>query len=235
MTLVSQKSNDVSVVGDVNSPNKFDVQPGGERVLDLIARAGGLKKQPYESSVTVQRGRTKATIAFNTLISNPAENIYVGGQDVIYIYGESKSYVAFGATGQNQKFTFGAERLSLAEAVGQAGGLLDSRADPGQTFVYRLESRRALEKMGIDVTRFGTRTEVPTIYRTNFRDPASYFAAREFQMRDKDIIYVSNAASVQLVKFLSVLDTVSGTASNVAADSVTARDALHQLGRAAHN
>lgn len=234
VTLVSQKSNDVAVVGDVNTPGKFNVQPGGERVLDLIARAEGLKKEPYQSSVTIQRGGTKASVAFNTLISNPTENIYVGALDTIYVYGEAKSFVAFGATGQNQKFEFGAEKLSLAEGVGLAGGLLDNRADPGQTFVYRVENRRSLEKMGIDTTRFGDKTEIPTIYRTNLRDAAGYFAARKFQMRDKDILYVSNASSVELLKFLTVVDAVSGTTANVASDAVTTRDSIHQLGRAPH-
>jgi polysaccharide export outer membrane protein len=235
VTLVTQKSNDVSVVGDVNVPGKFSVQPGGERVLDLIARAQGLKKQPYESSITVQRDGKRATVAFNALVTNPMENIFVGNGDTIYVYGETKSFVAFGATGTNQKFDFSSENISLAEAVGLAGGLLDSRADPGQTFVYRVEDRRSLEKMGVDVTRFAGMTDVPTIYRTNLRDPSAYFAARSFRMRDKDIIYVSNASSVELIKFLTVVNAVSATNANVPADGVTARDSWHQLGRAAHN
>jgi polysaccharide export outer membrane protein len=235
VTLVSQQSTNVSVLGHVNSPGKFAVLQGGERILDLISKAGGLKKEPYESSVTVQRAGTRATVAFNTLVSKPRENIFVAPQDTIYIFAESKSYLAFGATGTNQKFTFGSENLSLAEAVAQAGGLLDSRADPAQVFLYRMENRRALEKMGIDVSRFEGRSEIPTIYRTNLRDGAGYFAARDMKMRDKDILYVSNAASVELIKFLNVIDTVSGTSANVASDSVTIRDPMHQLGRAAHN
>lgn len=85
------------------------------------------------------------------------------------------------------------------------------------------------------MSKFEGRSEIPTIYRTNLRDGAGYFAARDMKMRDKDIIYVSNASSVELIKFLNVIDTVSGTTANVASDSVTTRDALHQLGRAAHN
>lgn len=234
VTLVTQKSNDVSVVGDVNAPNKFDVQPGGERVLDLIARAGGLKKEPYQSSVTVQRGNRRATVSFNALIANPAENVYVGIGDTIYVYGEAKSYVAFGATGTQNKFDFGIEKLSLAEAVAQANGLLDNRADPAQVYVYRVENRRALEKMGVDVSKFGDKKEIPTIYRTNFRDPASFFAARKFMMRDKDVIYVSNSAQTELIKFLNLVDAVSATTANTSADLVTTRDAWHQLGRHAH-
>ena len=235
VTLITQNSNDVSVVGEVNTPNKFTVTTSGEKILDLIAKAGGLKKPPYQTSVTLQRGASKATVAFNTLINEPTENIYVGRGDVIYVYAESKSYVAFGATGSNQKFDFGSEKLSLAEAVAQAGGLLDARADPGQVFIYRLESRKSLEKMGVDTVKFGDRKEIPTIFRTNLRDPGSYFAAKRFTMRDKDLIYVSNAASVELIKFLDVVNSVSVSYSGVSADAVTARDALHQLGRAAHN
>lgn len=236
VTLVSQKSNDVSVVGDVNTPNKFDVQPGGERVLDLLARAGGLKKQPYQTTVTVQRGGRRATVAFNVLIENPRENVYVGSGDTIYVYGEAKSFVALGATGTQQKFDFGAETTSLAEAVAQAGGLIDNRADPAQVYVYRQENRKALEKMGVDTSKFAADVkDIPTVYRTSFRDPGGYFAARSFQMRDKDVLYVSNSQSVELIKFLSVVDSISSTGANVPYDTVTARDALHQLGRASHN
>jgi polysaccharide biosynthesis/export protein len=235
VTMVTQHSTDVAVVGHVNAPGKFSIQPGGERILDLIARAGGLKKEPYQSSVTVQRGARRATVAFDALVTRPAENIYVGINDTIYVYGEAKSYVAIGATGQQQKYDFGTEKLSLAEAVGQAGGLLDSRADPGQVFVYRLENRKALEKIGVDVTKFGEAKEIPTIYRTNMRESASLFASRSFQMRDKDVLYVSNASSVELIKFLTVLNSVTTTAAGTSSDAVTARDALHQLGRGAHN
>jgi polysaccharide export outer membrane protein len=234
VSMVSQHSTDVAVIGHVNSPGRFSINTGGERVLDLIARAGGLKKEPYESSVTVQRGTRRATVAFEALIEKPPENIYVGVGDTIYVYAETKSYVAIGATGQQQKYDFGAKSLSLAEAVGLAGGLLDSRADPGQVFVYRLEDRAALVKMGVDLSGLGEGREIPTIYRANMRESASLFAARKFVMRDKDVLYVSNASSVELVKFLNVLDSVSVSTAGTPSDVVTARDAVHQLGRAAH-
>ena len=229
VTLVTQHSNDVAVVGDVNKPDKFTVQPGGERVLDLIARASGLKKEPYQSTVTIQRGARRATVNFNTLISRPNENIYVGGGDTIYVYGEAKSFVAFGATGSQQKIDFGSEKISLAEAVAQAGGLLDNRADPAQVYIYRLENRKSLEKMGVDTSKFGDRKEIPTVYRTNFRDPASFFAAQNFNMRNKDVLYVSNSMSTEIIKFLNLVDSISATSANVPANGVTARD---EIGRA---
>jgi polysaccharide export outer membrane protein len=61
--------------------------------------------------------------------------------------------------------------------------------------------------MGVDLSRFSPAvTKVPTIYQANFRDPSSFFAAQQFTLRDKDVLYVSNASSVELTKFLGVIN-----------------------------
>ena len=50
---------------------------------------------------------------------------------------------------------------------------------------------------------------VAVIYRANLKDPATFFAAQEFPVKDKDLLYVSNASSVELQKFLNLLFTVA--------------------------
>ena len=55
----SQTSSEVSVLGDVNLPAKFQVNSNGERILDVIAKAGGPKQPGYETYVTLQRGKKK--------------------------------------------------------------------------------------------------------------------------------------------------------------------------------
>ncbi len=57
----------------------------------------------------------------------------------------------FGLTGQ---FAFEQEKLSLNEALAKAGGLIDTRANPSQVFLYRLEFRNVLEKVGMDLRSF---------------------------------------------------------------------------------
>lgn len=206
INLVTQRSNEVSVLGHVNTPGKFAVAPGGERILDLLARAGGLKREPYDSTITIMRGGSNATVPFSAIVDKPSENIYLGVNDTVYVFGEPKAFVALGASGTQQRFEFGARTLSLAEAVGRAGGLLDNRADPGQVFVFRHEKRSALMRMGADLAMFPTNQQyVPTVYRTNLYDPRNYFAARKFVMRDKDVVFVTNAQSVELQKFLELL------------------------------
>jgi polysaccharide export outer membrane protein len=72
------------------------------------------------------------------------------------------------------------------------------------------------------------------VYRANFRDPSSFFFAQGFAMRHKDVIYVSNADSVEVVKFLDYLRAITSTVSGVAGDTVLTKDATrgrHVLGQ----
>ena len=242
ITLVEQNASEVAVVGDVvNGANKFRIRMGGERVLDVISRAGGIKYPGYELFVTLQRGKKRATVYFPTLVNKPGEDIYVAPGDVIYIYREQQKFVAVGALGSSSQtsgvtgqYAFEQEKLSLNEAVAKAGGLLDSRANPGQVFLYRMEYREALEAMHVSLAKFPKHQKfIPTIYRANFRDPSSFFFAQKFPMRHKDVIYVSNADSVEVVKFLDYVRSMTSTVSGVAGDSVLTKDAVrgrHILG-----
>lgn len=43
----------------------------------------------------------------------------------IYIYQEAQTFLAFGALGRQGQFAFPQWKVTLGEAIGQAGGLLD--------------------------------------------------------------------------------------------------------------
>ena len=119
-----------------------------------------------------------------------------------------------GASGQQGQFNFEAWRVSLAEAVGKAGGLNDALADPGSVFLYRGEPREVAVKLGIDVTKFDT-PMIPIIYRVNFRDPSGYFLATKLEeLRNKDVLYVSNATVVEVAKFMQYLRLINATVND---------------------
>jgi len=235
ITLVEQNATEVAVVGDVvNGANKFRIRSGGDRVLDVISKAGGTKFPGYELFVTLQRGKKRATVYFPSLINNPGENIFVAPGDVVYVYREQQKFVAIGALGSTNQtsgvtgqYAFEQEKLSMNEAVAKAGGLLDSRANPGQVFLYRVESREALSAMRVNLSKFPKDQKfIPTVYRANFRDPSSFFFAQKFPMRHKDVIYVSNADSVEVVKFLNFVTAITQTVSGVAHDTILTKDAI---------
>ena len=70
---------------------------------------------------------------------------------------------------------------------------------------------------------------IPVVFRANFRDPASYFAATHFKLSDKDVIYVSNAASYELYKCLALLNNSSSTIANVPINLASAKYGVQYL------
>ncbi|WP_244631292.1 polysaccharide biosynthesis/export family protein [Aureimonas sp. ME7] len=224
VTLVDNQSSQVSVLGDVNQPTKLPLNASGERVLDVIARAGGLSTPGVETYVTLQRRGREGTVLFSDLINDSAENIFVSPGDTIYVNRERRTYLAFGASGLNGRIDFEESNLTLAEALAKAGGLLDARADPAQVFLYRLVDRKVLERMQVDVSRF-TGSQIPVVVRANMRDPGTFFAIQQLPMADKDIIYVSNADSTELQKFLNIVTDVTGAAAVASGDVIDARAA----------
>jgi polysaccharide export outer membrane protein len=62
---------------------------------------------------------------------------------------------------------------------------------------------------------------VPVIYNLNLRDPAGYFLASKFEIRNKDVIYASNASSVEATKFMTYVRLVFGTINDPIATAIS--------------
>lgn len=209
LSLVNQRGSEISVLGDVPAGNKFPVSPGGDRVLDAIARAGGIRSPGYETFVTVQRGGRSARVFFERLVRDVGENIFVQPGDTVYVTREARYFTVLGAAGQNGRFNFESERVTLAETLGRAAGLIDSRASPSHIYLFRLEDRHTLTRLGVDVSAFPSDQRlIGTIYRADLRDPASVFVTQQFQVHDKDVIYVGNADSVEVLKVFNAAASV---------------------------
>jgi polysaccharide biosynthesis/export protein len=215
VALVTQNTSLISVLGEVNLPNRFPAQPAGERILDAITRAGGIKGAGWDTWVVLERGGRRATVPFGALIYEPANNIWVHPGDTIYVYVEPQTFLAFGAQGQQGQFPFGQWRVTLAEALGKAGGLLDIQADPASVYLYRREPRELAEKLGVDCSTYEGPT-VPIVYNVSFADPGGYFLGTKMQMRNKDVVFAANAASIEITKVNALLQTVIATVNGVA-------------------
>jgi polysaccharide export outer membrane protein len=220
VSLNQQHSSVVSVLGDVNTPGVLALNSVGERLLALIARAGGPKFEAIESYVTLQRDGKRVKVLLSRVVHDPRENIFVRPNDVIFLTRESPTFTALGALNQNvfgfnSEIPFDVETLTLAQAMGKSGGLNDNQSDPSELYVYRYEDRRYLEKLGVDTTKF-TLDRVPTIYHLNLRDPSGMLLASAFQMKIKDVMYVANAKVVDYYKLLLLINNTAATASNTA-------------------
>jgi polysaccharide export outer membrane protein len=222
VSMIDQRASSITVLGDVGSGGqRMPANPNGERLLDVIARAGGPRNPGFDTWVMLERDSRQASAPFASLVNEPANNVWMKPQDTIYVYTQPLTFTAFGANGTQGHVPFAAWRLSLAEALGKMSGLNDNLADPASVFLYRGEPREVAELMGVDCSRFSGPI-IPIIYNLNLRDPSGFFLASNFEMRNKDVVYTSNAVSVEATKFMTYLRLVIATAEDPLVFATTA-------------
>lgn len=220
VTVTKNVSNTVTVIGEVTSGARVPLSVRGDRILDVIAQAGGTKAPAQETFLTLVRDGQSIRVPMQALLVNPAENVFVRPGDVVSVARDPQTFVSIGATGKNSVVPFEALGISLDEAIARAGGLDDMRADPAGVFVVRFEQPSDYDQLGLERPSPGPLQQVPVIYRVNMREPQGFFLARRFPMHSKDILFVSNASSVELQKVATILLPflgVGATAVGVAA------------------
>lgn len=209
--IANNNSADVTVIRQGNSI-RMPLTANNERVLDAVAAVGGTMENIEDVTVKLTRGAQVKTLAFETLISDPAQNIMLRAGDVVSLLNTPYSFTGLGALGNNQQMKFSSKGITLAEAIGKMGGLIDTRSDPRGVFIFRhvpfaqlsLDQQAQWEAKG-----YGIGMDVPTVYRVNLLEPQSLFLLQRFPMQDKDIVYVSNAPLSEFQKFLRMIFSVT--------------------------
>jgi polysaccharide biosynthesis/export protein len=196
----------VTVVGEVSQSMRMPLSPRGERLLDAIAAAGGVKQPINKLMVQLTRGEAVHALALDTVIRDPKQNITLQPGDVVTVVFQNRSFTVLGATGKNEEVPFEAVGISLAQALGRAGGLNDARADAMGVFLFRFEDPKVFE--GQPRVPTATDGRVPVIYRANLKEPATFFSAQRFPIQPGDVLYVSNAGAAELQKFLNIVASV---------------------------
>lgn len=209
-------TSNVTVVGEVAQSIRMQLTAKGERLLDAVAAAGGVRQPVGKMTVQVTRGEVVQAMALDSVIQDPKQNIILQPGDVVTALFQPLSFTALGATGKNEEIFFEAQGITLAQALARSGGLLDQRADAQGVFIFRYEEPLVIGVAGENppLTPDG---KVPVIYRVNLKDPRSFFVAQGFPIRNKDVMYVSNAPAAELQKFMNILTSVVFTAQGLGA------------------
>jgi len=204
---VRNNTANVTVVGEVASSTRMPLTSRTERLLDALAAAGGVRQPVSKMTLQLTRGKTVQAMPLDHIIRDPLQNVVLQSDDVVTLMHQPLSFTAFGATGKNEEVNFEAQGISLAQALARVGGIQDNRADAKGVFVFRF-GQKAEEGLTAGMPGASSLYKQPVIYSVNLRDPASFFLAQNFMMQNKDILYVSNAPSSDLQKFLNMVVSV---------------------------
>ena len=217
VSLSGNVSNTVTLTGEVTSGARVPLTTRGDKVLDVIATAGGVRAPVHEAFIALSRGNQTIRVPMQALLANPQENIYLRPGDVLTVIREPQTFTAFGATGRNALVPFEAIGITLEEAVAKAGGLLDLAADPQGVFLLRIEPAAVARQLNPEYPIAPGQPFVNVVYRVNLKDAATYFLARRFAVHNKDVVYVANSPSTEWQKALSLFNQVLAPAYSVAA------------------
>lgn len=208
VTISGNISNTVTVTGEVVQGARVPLTPRGDRILDVIATAGGVKAPVNETFVSLGRNNQTVRVPMQALLQRPQENIFMRPGDILTLVREPQTYTAFGATGRNALIPFDAIGISLEEAVAKTGGLLDLQSDPQGVFVLRPEPVSVARDLDPSFPFEPGQRFVNVVYQINLRDPSAYFWARRFQVHNKDIVYVASSPLNDVAKAMGILSTV---------------------------
>ncbi len=212
VSVVDKPTTGFTVNGDVRAAGRFPLTARKERVLDAIALAGGASSA---ATVTVIRGKQKASAPLERVINEDRQNIYLLPEDQVYIGKDAPSFTAFGAFKSVGEFEFEPGKLTLMQAFSRAGGLLDDRADASNFYVVRnqpvysqVAAVNAAKNPGTAVM-----TTKPAIYRVDMKDVANLSLMQRFKMADGDILYASNSGLVDFAKLFTIYQKSAPTAA----------------------
>jgi polysaccharide export outer membrane protein len=205
--LIKNLTSLITVVSETNSA-LVPLSPKGEKILDVIAAVGGIKTSANKVTVQLNRQDIVQSLSLAQIIKDSKQNIKLEPGDVLTIFYQPNSFTALGAGIKNDEISFEGEGINLVQALGRMGGINDNRADVKGLFIFRFEDPEVLD------SKYQTKALTPegkaaVIYQVNMSDPATFFISQNFQIKNKDLLYISNAPATELQKFLNIVLSIT--------------------------
>jgi len=215
VTRVAGNGATVSVAGSVGGQGVYPIERSTRTLSAMLARAGGLTIEPEIAQITIVRGDQQGPVWFRDLYDHPGNDIALRGGDRIVGNEDTRAFTALGATLVQNRIPFDTQTISAIEAIARVGGLSSLFADPTGVFVFRNESERVARQL---MGRPDLVGDQRIVYVLDLTRPNGVFLARDFDIRDGDTVFVTEAPYTQFAKTLAAL-TGSLTSINTATAS----------------
>lgn len=172
------RSKRVYVVGEVAKPGLREITDIPMTIVEAINRSDGFTEQADAANITLTRQGQTFRVDLQALYENGAvdQNIPLEPGDIVNVPDRQLNKVfVLGEVRNPGSFIMNKRRKTLAEAIGDAGDVVQSTANPQQIFVMRGQ------------------LDQPEIYHLDSRSPDALLLADRFPLQPRDIVYVDVA------------------------------------------
>lgn len=190
--VASFRASQVYIDGDVRTPGSQQINDIPMTLTEAIGRAGGFATTADQSRVTLIRdgvtyhinmaGMTSKGKSPSDIMLKPGDALRIDSREDngVYVMGEV-SKPATVIPMRNGK-------LTLSDAVSQAGSFNPETSDPKQVYVIR-----------------NGQSDQPEVYHLDARSPVSMLLANGFELQPHDVVYVDNNGLVRFSRVLNLL------------------------------
>ncbi|WP_186190975.1 polysaccharide biosynthesis/export family protein [Burkholderia gladioli] len=190
--IASFRAKQVYIEGEVHTPGSQALNDIPMTIYDAIGRAGGFSSTADQSRIVLVRDGIERRVDLVEMAEqgrNPSKIVLRNGDLVRVLSRDDSGVFVMGEV--NKPVTalpMRDGRLTLSDAIAQAGSLNANTADAAQLYVVR-----------------GMQGERLQVFHLDAHSPVAMVLANQFQLKPKDIVYVDGNALVRFSRVLSLL------------------------------
>ncbi len=211
--VAAYRSQRVYVVGEVLEPGVYLVKDIPLTVLEAINNAGGVTPESDLRNITLTRKDKAYSINLLSLYEGGdlSQNVLLQHGDVlnvpdnvfnkVFILGESTLGQRF--RGRPRSVKMNKARMTLTEAISEAGGLIQETSDAARIFVFRSGTGKS------------------EIFHLDAASPDAFILAERFPLQPRDVVFVDRAPGIrwnqiirQLQPTMNLLNSIDDLATD---------------------
>lgn len=186
------RSQRIYVDGEVRTPGMQAIDDAPMTLVEALNRAGGVLNLTGDNSrIRVTRGEQSWYVNMPALLAkgtDPAKIMLRSGDIVRVEQREDSKVFVTGEVVRPSSLLMRNGRMSLNEALGDAGGVNPNSANAEQIFVIRK-----------------TKEDKPKVYHLDGGSPAALAVAEGFELEPKDVVYVDAREVVRWSRVINLL------------------------------
>jgi polysaccharide export outer membrane protein len=186
------RARQVYLDGEVRAPGVQPINDIPMSLYEAINRAGGFSLSADQSRIVLVRNGVSHRLNLSQMLANQRDpsRIILKGGDVLRVQARDESgvYVMGEINKPATAIPMRNGRLSLSDALSQAGSLNTSTSDAAKLYVIR-----------------GAAESKPHVYRLDASSPVAMLLANRFELEPQDIVYVDATGLARFSRILTQL------------------------------